>query len=277
MTMAPVREPAHRQRLTQLLADLPDTPEQHRRAEVLENLELVVSRSAAEDFELAAELSTSDREQVAAIQDSLDGLIGDGTGSITTAAVRRLADRASVEQVLRDAGRDPEQAARVADGCGRAAFWLVLTGVDACQPTPLPRSADDLRLVVERQGVAEWRGLLANVAVNPWASAVKALSELAMAAGQVTAAEMISGTASVYRQWFEEDERLMVAQEIRRLVMMSGCSQHKFAQQVGTSGPRLSTYINGQTTPSAAMMLRIRRVAIRLAREAASARGSGQE
>jgi transcriptional regulator with XRE-family HTH domain len=55
-------------------------------------------------------------------------------------------------------------------------------------------------------------------------------------------------------------EREQVAAEIRDLVARSGLSRQDFARRLGTSRPRLSTYMSGKVTPSAALMLRIRRV-----------------
>jgi len=51
--------------------------------------------------------------------------------------------------------------------------------------------------------------------------------------------------------------------EIREAVKRSGLSRAEFASQVGTSASRLSTYVSGKVTPSATLMLRIRRVADR--------------
>jgi transcriptional regulator with XRE-family HTH domain len=50
-----------------------------------------------------------------------------------------------------------------------------------------------------------------------------------------------------------------VAAEIRDLVARSGLPRQDFALRLGTSRPRLSTYMSGKVTPSAAMMPRIRR------------------
>jgi DNA-binding transcriptional regulator YiaG len=44
-------------------------------------------------------------------------------------------------------------------------------------------------------------------------------------------------------------------------VTRSGLSRQDFALRLGTSRPRLSTYMSGKVTPSASLMLRMRRVA----------------
>ena len=56
----------------------------------------------------------------------------------------------------------------------------------------------------------------------------------------------------------EASERQAVATEIDGLVRESGLSQAQFASQIGTSASRLSTYVNGKVTPSAALLVRMR-------------------
>jgi DNA-binding transcriptional regulator YiaG len=58
----------------------------------------------------------------------------------------------------------------------------------------------------------------------------------------------------------EAAERALVAEEVRRLVDVSGLSLTEFASRMGTSVSRLSTYRSGRVTPSAALMTRMRRV-----------------
>lgn len=52
-----------------------------------------------------------------------------------------------------------------------------------------------------------------------------------------------------------------MAQRVRDAVTASGMSAAAFAAEVGTSASRLSTYATGRVTPSAAMLLRIERIA----------------
>lgn len=58
---------------------------------------------------------------------------------------------------------------------------------------------------------------------------------------------------------------------LRDAVGDSGLSQSAFARALGTSGPRLSTYLNGSTRPSAHFVVRSQRIGRALGR--ASARG----
>ncbi|MST31728.1 hypothetical protein GHK86_03170 [Acidimicrobiaceae bacterium USS-CC1] len=65
------------------------------------------------------------------------------------------------------------------------------------------------------------------------------------------------------RRQAEAAERAAVAEEVAALVRASGWSQRESAQRIGTSAPRLSTYLSGKVVPSAALMVRMRRVARR--------------
>lgn len=58
-----------------------------------------------------------------------------------------------------------------------------------------------------------------------------------------------------------EAERRVVADEVAALVASSGLSRKEFAERIGTSTSRLSTYESGKVVPSAALMVRMRRVA----------------
>lgn len=58
---------------------------------------------------------------------------------------------------------------------------------------------------------------------------------------------------------------------LREAVTVSGLSQAGFARALGTSAPRLSTYLTGETRPSAHFLLRARRLGLALG--AAAERG----
>ncbi|MEZ5382628.1 MAG: helix-turn-helix transcriptional regulator [Microthrixaceae bacterium] len=57
----------------------------------------------------------------------------------------------------------------------------------------------------------------------------------------------------------ESHDRRAVADRVRAAIGASGLTAAQFAELVGTSGSRLSTYVSGKVTPSAAMLVRIER------------------
>lgn len=271
----PIEAGVHRmlwRRLLGVLQALPRTAESALRAAVFANLVAVVALGEGEDYlATAALVRRAGSQRVARLQAELDALLRSGADlPVTTAAVRELARTTHIEHALRRAGRPGPEAVAVAEKCYNAAFWLLITDLDPRDAVAVPEHPDDLLLAVDKLGVPEWRRLLANIAVNPWGPEATRLHELALAADLPAPAQAIEWCAKVYRRRFEEAERLEVAKEIRRLVAISGCSQRQFAQYIGTSPSRLSTYVNGLVTPSAAMMLRISRAAGVLAQGAGS-------
>ena len=257
-------------RLLQRLETFPATSEHAWRATVLANMFGVITRGDAADFEETALLFRTGGRRIADTQNEFDDLVGIAPGRpFTTAAILKLGRSETIRQLLIGAGHAPADAELIATECANAAFWLLMAGVDTTPPAPIPASPLELRLLVEKRGVGVWRALLANIAANPFTPDGARLAELAHEAGLVAPARALEACARVYRKRFEEAERLEVAQEIRRLVAVSGCSQRRFSRYVGTSAPRLSTYVNGLVTPSATMMLRIRRCSAELALETA--------
>jgi len=259
-------------RLEELLASFPDTPEAAQRAAVLTNVLAVVARGDAADFAQTADLVEQYGHRVVApLQNEFDELFSVGTNlPFTTSAIVKLSRAAQIDHLLRRDGHSPEDAHRVATACSRAAFWLLLEGIEDERCAPVPRTAERFRGLLEQHGASAWRPVLANVAANPWGPDVTRLLDLAEEAGMAAPAEAIAHCAEVFKKRHDEADRLEVAMEIRRLVAISGCSQRQFAKYVGTSAPRLSTYVNGAVTPSAAMMLRISRYAHVLARSAST-------
>ena len=61
-----------------------------------------------------------------------------------------------------------------------------------------------------------------------------------------------------------------MAAEVTRLLVTSGMSRAEFVSAIGTSVSGLSTYLSGKVSPSAALLVRMRRVATRRMRVTAS-------
>lgn len=269
LTIRPTDEDIERAK--ELVRSLPPDPGSAARMAVLSNLVGLIAHPHPEDHELAAVLPLRlGHQQVAELRGELDSVLDTGPSlPFTTAAIAELSCTARTVERLRHAGRSTADARRVAVDCADGAFWLLMTGVEQSRPAPLPSSPAELRATLERRGADGWRRILANVAHNPWEPGAPYLADLARDAGLPAAAHAIDRCTKLYRERSEDSDRRAIAREIRRLVAISGCSQRQFAQYVGTSGPRLSTYVNGVVTPSATMMLRIKRVAIELERSAA--------
>jgi len=229
---------------------------------VLANMIGVVHYAEAADFIDAGRLSKRyGHRKVASVQNNVYELLGTGpTQPVATRWARMLTMTDWVVERLVGAGVDGAEAAEVAEQCYQASFWLVMAGVDPAAPGPAITTAEEAAHVWDHGGLAAWRGQIALIASNPWAPYGAHLQELALAAERPALVHAVDEAIKVYRTRFERRERELVAREIRQLVAVSGLSQREFASMTGTSASRLSTYVNGLVTPSATMMVRIRRV-----------------
>lgn len=229
---------------------------------VLANMIGVVHFAEPTDFIIASRLSKRyGHRKVASVQNTVYELLGTGPEQpVATRWVTTLSRSERVIESLVGAGMDRAAAGEVAEQCYQACFWLVMAGVDPAAPGPILTTVEDAVRTWDHGGLAAWRGQVAIIASNPWAPYGAQLRELAVAADRPAVVHAIDEAVKVYRTRFERRERELVAREIRRLVAVSGLSQREFAAMAGTSASRLSTYVNGLVTPSATMMVRIRRV-----------------
>jgi DNA-binding transcriptional regulator YiaG len=115
---------------------------------------------------------------------------------------------------------------------------------------------------VERGTLPDWRRLAAAIKADPWGPVSRQVIEAIDMAHPYGTAELLRGVIAHAQGEAIESERKEVASEISRLVAGSGLSRQDFADRIGTSRSRLSTYLSGKVTPSAALMVRIRRVAV---------------
>jgi DNA-binding transcriptional regulator YiaG len=125
---------------------------------------------------------------------------------------------------------------------------------------------------VERGTLPDWRRLAAAIRADPWGPVAQQVDEAIRLAHPYGTAELLAGVIARARRQAADSEREMVAAEIRNLVSGSGLSAQDFAERIGTSRSRLSTYMSGKVVPSATLMIRMRRVGGSLATNRTSPR-----
>lgn len=114
---------------------------------------------------------------------------------------------------------------------------------------------------VERGTLPDWRRLARVIGADPWGPVAQQVLEAIELAQPYGTGELLTGVIEEAREMALASERDEVASEVKRLVDVSGLSQRDFADRIGTSRSRLSTYVSGKVMPSAALMVRMRRVA----------------
>jgi len=116
---------------------------------------------------------------------------------------------------------------------------------------------------VERGTLPDWRRLAAVVRADPWGPVAQQVLEAVRLSRPYGTAELLEGVVHHARKLAADSEREDVASEVRSLVGRSALSKQDFAERIGTSRSRLSTYMSGKVVPSASLMVRMRRVALR--------------
>jgi DNA-binding transcriptional regulator YiaG len=115
---------------------------------------------------------------------------------------------------------------------------------------------------VERGTLPDWRRLSAAVRADPWGPVAQQILEAVELARPYGTSDLLTNVIERARQDAADAERDEVAGEVRDLVSRSGLSRQDFALRLGTSRPRLSTYMSGKVTPSASLMVRMRHVTV---------------
>lgn len=114
---------------------------------------------------------------------------------------------------------------------------------------------------VERGTLPDWRRLAKSIRADPWGPVAQQVLEAVQLSRPYGTTELLEGVVNRAREIAADSERAEVATEVRNLVSTSGLSQQDFAVRLGTSRSRLSTYMSGKVVPSAALIVRMRRVA----------------
>jgi DNA-binding transcriptional regulator YiaG len=139
---------------------------------------------------------------------------------------------------------------------------LSFRNVDTSPDDPVsewPQEA--IQTALERGGLEHWRRLADAIRAEPWGPVARRVEEVLTYSRPYGVAEATERSIARAREAAESSERRTVAAEVDRLVQASGLSRAEFASRIGTSTSRLSTYVTGKVTPSAALLVRMRRVA----------------
>ncbi len=139
---------------------------------------------------------------------------------------------------------------------------LKFRNVDALPTDPVSTwPYEALVTAIERGLVPDWHPIFDELKRDPWGPVSRKIERYLSYAP-------VDGFTTLFRLAIERArgnaenrERAEVAERVRAAITASGLTASQFAERVGTSASRLSTYARGSVTPSAHMLLRIERCA----------------
>ncbi len=134
--------------------------------------------------------------------------------------------------------------------------------VDVDQSAPVATwPFEALIAILERGSIRDWAVLTAEIRRDPWGPVSRQVDEHMRQEKVPGLGPLLDRAIARARRRAEDAERAAVATRVSELVRESGLSPVEFAERIGTSRSRLSTYRHGRVTPSAALMYRMERVA----------------
>lgn len=138
---------------------------------------------------------------------------------------------------------------------------LAFRNVDASPRAPVSSwPVEAIQTALERGGISDWRRLAAEIQDQPWGTLARRIEGVLAYSRPYGIDKAMERVISGAREAAEATERETVAAEVNDLIRASGLSRTEFASRMGTSPSRLSTYATGKVVPSAALLLRMRRV-----------------
>ena len=154
---------------------------------------------------------------------------------------------------------------------------LRFRNIDASRDDPVETwPFEGILAAVERGTLPDWDRLAIAIRADPWGPVAQQVLEAIRLSLPYGTAELLEAVVARARQLSIDSERDNVASEIRDLVGRSGLSKQDFADRIGTSRSRLSTYMSGKVVPSATLMVRMRRVAPHASKTAAEPAGGSR-
>ncbi len=136
------------------------------------------------------------------------------------------------------------------------AFRNVNAGVgDAVDSWP----QEALLAALERGSIGDWRRIVRVIEVDPWGPVSRGIEEVLTYSRPYGVDVLMDMALANARAAADKRDREEAAARVREAFHRSGMSVADFAARIGTSRSRMSTYLSGKVTPSAALLIRMER------------------
>ena len=133
---------------------------------------------------------------------------------------------------------------------------------DTDQPVEFwPTSA--IRSALQGGDIATWKRIAAALKRDPYGRTARQVEEVLGGTRPYGIAKALWEVLERARTHLEANERAEVARHVGLLIDRSGLAQPEFASRIGVSAEELAAYLDGSTSPTAALMIRIRRLSDR--------------
>ncbi|MDE0117175.1 MAG: helix-turn-helix transcriptional regulator [bacterium] len=114
---------------------------------------------------------------------------------------------------------------------------------------------------IDRGLVPDWQPVFAEIRRMPWGPVARRVERYLAYRDPDGTSTLFALAIEHARTEADRADRAHVAARVQAAVERAGTTKAEFAASAGTSASRLSTYLSGEVTPSAALLARIERTA----------------
>ena len=120
-----------------------------------------------------------------------------------------------------------------------------------------------IRSALQNGDIATWKRIAAALKRDPYGRTARQVEEVLEGTRPSGIAKALWEVLERARAYLEANERAEVARHVRLLMDRSGLGQPEFASRIGVAPEELAAYLDGSASPSASLMIRMRRLSDR--------------
>lgn len=123
-----------------------------------------------------------------------------------------------------------------------------------------------IRAALETDDLAVWQRIVAAIKRDPFGRTARQVEEVLETTRPYGVSKALAEVLTRTREHLEANERAEVARHVRALLEHSGLGRQEFASRTGVPAEDFAAFLTGKTSPSAALMVRMKRLSERFAR-----------
>ncbi len=123
-----------------------------------------------------------------------------------------------------------------------------------------------IRAALETDDLTVWQRIVGAIKRDPYGRTARQVEEVLETARPYGVSMALAEVLVRTRANLEANERAEVARHVLVLLQRSGLGEDEFASRIGVPGDEFASYLRGSTSPTASLMVRMRRLSDRFAK-----------
>jgi hypothetical protein len=123
-----------------------------------------------------------------------------------------------------------------------------------------------IRAALETDDLTTWQRIVAAIKRDPYGRTARQVEEVLETARPFGVSKAMAEVLIRTREHLEKNECAEVGRHVRLLLERSGLAHPEFASRIGVPSDEFASFLNGDASPSASLMIRMRRLSDRFAK-----------